>query len=105
MAQGTQPNTERNEKVCEDYKNGMDVPLIAVKYDITPSYMYVILKRAGIPLRRKPRKKNEKLLIVDFNFGMPLASLMEKYEVTEKELHKIFKKNGITMAESEKNQL
>lgn len=61
MAQGTQPKTERNKKLYQDYIDKMSIPLLCAKYDLTTKRVYEIINMCGGPNRRmvKKRKKSK----------------------------------------------
>lgn len=44
--------TEFHEKLCKDYENGSSIKDLQEKYSITREYVYVLLKKYGIEIRK-----------------------------------------------------
>lgn len=90
---------ERNENIIKDFKLGMQRPhKLAKKYNLTESYIYLILRSAGISLRKNNKLKyiprNNKI-IADFKSGMTLNELSEKYNLSSTTVGKVVRDSGM----------
>lgn len=90
---------ERNENILKDFKSGMRHPHeLAKKYNLTESSIYLILRSAGISLRKTNKLKyiprNNKI-ITDFKSGMTLNELSEKYNLSSTTVGKVVRDSGM----------
>jgi Mor family transcriptional regulator len=57
---GTQPETERNEALAKDYQAGMSLYDLMIKYKVTDTRIYAILRQLGISPNRKVVKTSRR---------------------------------------------
>lgn len=92
---------EKQEDICNDYKNGMTVRQIYKKYNIGKTLFYKILRNNNIVIGEKKRINLERRGIYEqkicdyYKQGLSSHAIAKKYNCTSRTILKIVRRNGL----------
>src|SRR5271157_4559235 len=89
--------------VVKKHLSGTDIFSIAKNLSISKGYVYYILKKTGIELRKglsyksvSLKSRNEEVL-KDYNKGIKIENLYSKYSLSRSHIYNILKNQGLTL--------
>ena len=95
---------EKQEDICNDYKNDMTVNQICKKYDIGLNFLYKILKNNNITIGQRVKRldiyEQANNIIEYFTLDkMTATDIAKKYDVSSEIILRVLKKNGVDVAQ------